>query len=217
MNGFQVGLVNFGGAMQGTQLGLVNFYHRGDLANTKDGTSIGLLNIGQSYSFQIYADEIFLTNYAFLTGTGKNFRLIDASNWVYIYNGLIFGYNPHLFKKDGSNWMGGYGLYRMVFNRSALANMNEFRFLSTGIEFLHYNKGGELNRHLNLLTRVKVAFGSRVHPKLSGVYMFAGLSYNFVTSQSELGLSNNMLSKREERAGRYLERWPGFNIGVMMH
>ncbi|GAA0893113.1 hypothetical protein GCM10009122_27920 [Fulvivirga kasyanovii] len=217
MNGFQIGLINFGGQMQGTQLGLINFYRGGKSADTRDGTSIGLLNIGQSYNIQLYADELFKTNYVISTGTGKNFRKLDANKWVYIQNLLIFGYNPDFLERDHTQWALGYGLHRMVFNRSATPGMNEFMFVSTGVELLHYNKGKEINENLNLLSRFKVSFGSRLHQKVSNLYLFGGVAYNILMANKDIQVAQTFLAEESTSKDTIIKRWAGLHFGVMFH
>ena len=217
MNGLQVGLVNFGGEMQGTQVGLINFYRNGKLANTKDGTSIGLFNIFNSMEVLVYADELFMTNYQLSTGTIKNGRKLDAVKWIYIQNGIIFGYNPSLLRDDGAHWALGYGLYKKIFNRSATPSMNQFRFVSGGLEFLHYNEGPGLDDKLNLVSRLKASAGTRLHPKLSSIYIFGGLSYNVLISRNPVDITPGIFNDSHVSADIARQRWAGGHIGVMIH
>lgn len=217
MNGFQVGLINFGGKMQGTQIGLINFYRGGTIPETKDGTSIGLLNIGQTFDIQVFADELFYTNYAILTGTGKNLRMLGDSKSLYIQNGIIFGYNPDLLNDDGGRWAAGYGLYRMVYNRSVAKGMNQFRFVSTGAEILHYNQGTRLNDSPNLLSRLKLSFGSRLHPGQGNIYVFGGISYNLLLSDAEIEVAHHLVKEVDVNEDQTFRRWPGLHFGVMLH
>ncbi len=217
MNGLQIGLVNFGGAMQGTQIGLINFYHGGKEANTKDGTSIGLLNIGHTTEVLVYADELFFTNYQLSTGTLKNGRKLDAVKWIHIQNAIIFGYNPDLLRPDNTQWALGYGLYKKIFNRSITPGMNQFRFISGGLEFLHYNEGSDLNEKLNLISRLKASAGTRLHPKLQNIYVFGGLSYSMLISRTPVDVRPGFLNDAHVSADIARQRWAGGHVGIMIH
>ncbi|MEM6525837.1 MAG: hypothetical protein AAF693_18705 [Bacteroidota bacterium] len=203
MNGFQLGLVNVGGRMQGTQIGLINIYRCGKDAGTRDGTSIGLLNVGNTLELMVYADELFFTNYQLVTGTLKNGRKQEA-RFTYIQNGIIFGYNPNLLKEDNTQWSIGYGLYKRAFNRTTTPGMNEFRFLSGGLEVLHYNEGDDLSEKLNLISRAKVSVGTRLHPKLTGIYVFGGISYSLALSDNPLNIQPGVFNDSHTSDGLHV-------------
>ncbi len=217
MNGLQIGLINFGGEMQGTQIGLINFFRSGKTANTLDGTPIGLLNISNAAEVLVYVDELFFTNYQLNTGTIKNGRKLDAVKWKYIQNGLIFGFNPAFLRDDGPSWALGYGFYKKIFNRSATPVLNEVRFVSGGLEFLHYNEGPGLDDKLNLISRVKASAGARLHPKLSNVYVFGGLSYSVLISRTPVSISPGILNDSHVSSDIARQRWAGGHVGVMIH
>ncbi|MEM9859799.1 MAG: hypothetical protein AAF843_20775 [Bacteroidota bacterium] len=216
MNGFQVGLVNIGGQMQGTQIGLINIYRGGKEAGTRDGTAIGLFNAGSSIELMVYADELFYTNYQLVTGTLKNGRRQD-SKFIYIQNAVIFGYNPDFIKQDQTQWALGYGLYKRFFNRTTTPGMNEYRFLSGGLEVMHYNEGDELNDKLNLISRAKVSVGTRLHPKLNSIYVFGGLSYSLALSSNPLNIEPGLFNESYVSSDLARQRWAGAHLGVMIH
>ncbi|MEM7109657.1 MAG: hypothetical protein AAF519_15640, partial [Bacteroidota bacterium] len=216
MNGFQVGLVNMGGQMQGTQIGLINIYRGGKEAKTRDGTSIGLLNVGKTIELMVYADELFFTNYQLITGTLKNGRK-QENRFTYIQNGIIFGYNPNLLKEDDTQWSIGYGLYKRFFNRTITPGMNEFRFLSGGIEVLHYNQGDDLNEKLNLISRAKLSVGTRLHPKLTELYLFGGISYNLAFGDNPLPVEPGVFNDSRTSNDYARQRWAGGHVGILIH
>lgn len=214
MNGFQVGLVNIAGTMQGTQIGLINIYRNGKQAGTRDGTAIGLLNFGNSGYASLYANELFFTNIELATGNSKNGRITSSQRNIYILNALIYANDPGFLDNEG-RWAFGYGLKKFYFNRSSAPGMNNFRFLSFGMDALHLNhEEGKLTRELSLLLRPKVSFGTRLHPKLKSIYIFGGISYNLYLSDSEYELAPEFLETSSRLGDRMLDMWPGFSAGV---
>ncbi len=214
MNGFQVGLVNIGKRSQGTQIGLINIYKRGKVTGTKDGTAIGLLNIGDFGYLTVFTSELFALNYEFATGNEKNRRIkLDSKN-VYVENALIYSRSAY---QEGA-WAMGYGLKKMFFSRSDLPGMGEFRFLSYGIDLQQINfKAGEITKALSLLSRLKVEVGTRLAPKLMNVYLYGGLSYNAYWTDTENTIAPALLRLTERSEKLTMELWPGLFFGVMLH
>lgn len=213
MNGFQVGLINIAGNMQGTQIGLINIYRSGKQAGTRDGTTIGLLNFGNSGYASLYANELFITNIELATGNSKNGRIKFSRRNIYIQNALIYSNNPSFL--DDDRWAIGYGVRKFYFNRSVAPGMNNFRFLSFGMDALHMNhEDKKLTRELSLLLRPNVSFGTRLHPKLKSIYVFGGISYNVYLSDADYNLSPEFLESSATLGNRTLDMWPGFSVGV---
>jgi hypothetical protein len=215
MNGFQIGLINFAKRSQGTQIGLINFYKRGTQQGTKDGTAIGLVNIGDVGYVSVYANETFGLNYELATGTRKNARIkLDKRN-VYLENALIYSNQPF----HGKGWGMGYGLKKMFFNRSDLPGESESKFVSYGLDLQHINtKAGEITKDLSLITRLKLMAGKRIAPKTFGVNWFASISYNFYWSNTpNLFFESNSLSSISKLGKARLTHWPGFSVGILMH
>lgn len=214
MNGFQFGIINFAKESQGTQIGLINFYKGGKQTETKDGTSIGLLNFGSLNYITVYTNEIFGLNYEISTGTRKNARVkLDRRN-VYISNAIIYSHNSF----SGTNWGIGYGLNKMFFNRSILPGMTESKFVSYGLDVQHISsERGEISKNLNLLTRIKFLAGKRVAPKLFGVNWYASVSMNAFWSDEANSIKPNFLSSSKKAGNINLEYWPGFSFGVLFH
>jgi len=215
MNGFQVGIVNVAKRMQGTQIGLINIYHNGTVAQTRDGTSIGLINIGSGGYGAIYATEIFYTNIEIATGTIKNSRITSDAKEIQFQNTLIYSNEPGFIRRR-QQWAFGYGIKKLYFNRSTQPGMGKFRFISYGIDWMHINhEHGKLTRELSLLTRPQLAFGSKLHPKIKSIYLFAAVSYNFYwTDTPPLEISFLESSTRIHK--ELLQMWPGFSAGVQI-
>jgi hypothetical protein len=218
MNGFQIGLINISKRMQGTQIGLINIYRNGKSPLTRDGTSIGLLNIGSGGYFSVYATELFYTNIEIATGTVKNRRIIDERREIQVQNALIFS-NELNFIREHPSWALGYGLKKMYFNRSSLPGMNKMRFFSFGSDFMHVNHDRKkITKELSLVTRPGIAFGSRLHPYLKGIfknmYFFASVAYNFYVSDSGKRISPSSMGSKGAIGGKSYETWPGFSAGV---
>ncbi len=214
MNGFQFGLINFAKQSQGTQIGLINLYKGGKQTGTKDGTAIGLINIGDLTYVSVYANELFALNYEISTGTRKNERIkLDKRN-VYVTNALIFSHSSF----NDKEWGLGYGLKKMFFNRSELPGQTESKFIGYGIDIEHINQEkGKITKNLNLLSRIKFMAGTRIAPKLFGVNCFAALTFNAFLTDSENSIKPDFLSSSTKIKNLTLEYWPGLSIGLLLH
>lgn len=218
MNGLQVGLINYAKRSQGTQIGLINIYRGGKDAGSKDGTAIGLINAGDVGHVAFYADELFFTNYEIATGNAKNRRIQNASVTRYNLNSLIFSNSSNGFIPGQKSWALGYAFKQYLYNRSATPGMGAFRFLAYGLEMLHINhEAKSITRELTLLMRPKIQVGTRLHPKLHTVYVFAAVTYNFYVSDSAEGISPSFLESQTMVNGKLLEMWPGFSAGIHLH
>jgi hypothetical protein len=213
MNGFQIGLVNISKHMQGTQVGLVNIYVNGKTPNTRDGTSIGLINIGSSAYVAVFANDLWYTNIEIATGTFKNHRINTDRKEKQIQNTLI--YSPSMGSGDGETWALGYGLKKYFFSRSLAPGYNKLYFFSVGAEFYHINHvHKKLTKDLSLLSRPQVTVGSRFNPKNKRYYFFAGAAYNLYRSGKGLVLNSFL----EQKAGNVkgLQHGPGFSAGILV-
>lgn len=218
MNGFQIGLINYAKRSQGTLLGLINIYRGGKDVGTKDGTAIGLINAGDVEHVAVYADELFFTNYEIATGNSKNKRIQDASFTHYNLNSLIFSNTSNGFIPQQKSWALGYALKHYIYTRSVIPGMGEFRFLAYGVEVMHVNhEAKSITRELSLLLRPKVQIGTRLHPKLQMIYVFAAVTYNLYVSKSDEGISPSFLESHSSVNGKLLEMWPGFSVGIHLH
>ncbi len=211
MNGFQIGLINIGAPMQGTQVGLINIYSGGKDVGTKDGTSIGLLNFGDTYNLKVYTDELFLTNYSWISGTLKNARLRQKPFSIYVMNEISFGYNPKLFDNDGNAYSLGYSFNYWIFNRSEVPGMSEYRFLEIGLGAKHLQKANTKLDQINPLATGKLAFGSKMHRKISGLYLFGAITYNY-SFERNATVTESFIAKKADAA-----QWVGYQVGLLVH
>lgn len=214
MNGFQIGLINFSKRSQGTQIGLINIYKKGRLPETRDGTAIGLVNVGDLGYASVYANEIFGLNYEIATGNRKNGRMKLDSRNVYLENALIYSRMPF----HNGQWGMGYGLKKMFFNRSATPGMAESRFVSYGLDVQHVSyKAGEITKDLSLLSRLKVMAGMRPAPKLYGVNLFVAVSYNAYVTDTGNSLAPSFADFSTHVSQRRIEQWLGYSFGILLH
>lgn len=214
MNGFQFGLVNIADRSQGLQIGLVNIYKGGKEANTKDGTAIGLINIGDLVYASVYTNELFAFNYEVGTGNRKNGRIKSRGFNSYFVNALIFSHAAH----NEQRWAMGYGFKHMFFNRSTTPGMAESKFWSYGLDVQHVNEEkGKLTQRLNLLSRANVMAGTRIFPKLPGINFFATLSFNAYLTDTKRTLAAGILEGSETVNDWKLEYWPGLAAGILLH
>jgi hypothetical protein len=218
MNGFQIGLVNVARRSQGTQIGLVNIYRRGKDVGTRDGTAVGLINIGDVGHVAVYSDELFFINFEISTGNMKNLRMKEEATSKYVLNSLIFSSTSNGFIPDQKSWALGYGLKKFHYTRSVTPGMREYRFLSYGIEVLHINyEAKKITRDLSLLARPKISVGTRLHPKLNMIYVFCAVTYNMYWSEGEEGIRPGILEYSKELKNKLLEMWPGISFGIHFH
>lgn len=210
MNGYQIGLINISGRMQGTQIGVINIYRRGKDVGTRDGTSIGLINIGDVGHMAVYANELFTMNIEIATGNSKNKRMASDSKNKYVLNSLIYSSNSNGLVVNDASWALGYALKKYFYNRSALAGMGEFWFYSYGMNFTQINgTKGEITKSLDLTLRPELSIGRKIHPTVSNVYVFAALTYATRLKSEVLPLRNG-----EQLT---INHWPGASLGVLIH
>jgi hypothetical protein len=212
MDGFQIGLINFGNRTQGTQIGLINIYNNGREPQTRDGTSIGLLNIGSAFSLMAFTSDIFAMNFEIGTGTSKNVRMASDRTAKYIMNGLIYSKTPAALNKH-EPWALGYGLKKYFFNKSMLPGMMRFRFFSFGVDWMHVNhERKKITKELSLVSRPVITAGSRLHPKNKTFFFFASAAYNVYRSDS-----GKKIDRVIEGGGSTWQHWPGFSAGISIH
>lgn len=214
MNGFQLGLINYASHSQGTQIGLINIYKGGKQTETKDGAAIGLFNFGDLTYGSIYVSEVFGLNYELSTGTRQNKRIMLDRRNKYLTNSLIFSHKSF----NDSKWGIGYGIKKMFFNRSEVPGMTESNFYALGIDLQHIsNEPGKFDKHLSLLTRLKVMAGKRVLPKTFGFNWFAALSLNAYLTDSESTIDTGFLNGSGKINDVRIDYWPGLSLGLLLH
>lgn len=146
ISGSQVSLLfNYGGSVQGTQIGLINY------ADSLGGAPIGLLSIVKSgyHKLEVSADEIFYGNLAFRTGVRK------------FHTMLMAGFKPEqsITPGDTSVWTFGYGL-------GTSPKLARWLYLDLDLSSQHINKGSFTNA-LSLLNKFYVGFDFQIAPKFS--------------------------------------------------
>ena len=218
MNGFQIGLINYANRSQGTQIGLINIYRKGKDVGTRDGTAVGLANIGDVCHAAIYTDELFFTNYEISTGNMKNRRMKQEWTNKYVVNSLVFSNSSNGFVSDEKSWAFGYGLKKFHYSRSDLPGMVEFRFLSYGLELMKINyEAKKVTKDLSLLARPKISVGTRLHRKLPQVYVFGAVTYNLYWSETDSGISPTFMESSMRIENKLFEMWPGASFGIHIH
>lgn len=117
MDGYQVGLLNYGASSRGFQLGIVNINHK------TDGYPVALLNIGKGrMGMKVTADNISKVNIHLLTGSKK------------LTNTLLLGFEVGQNKKDA--FVLGYSLGKTKHLRKGrIFTHHELMFRSMSISF----------------------------------------------------------------------------------
>lgn len=222
MEGTQIGLINFGGELRGKQFGLINFFQRhGTKEYSRNGTPIGLINIGSLGSaLQLSYNEIFATTLEYTTGNCLNCTYTQSGmpyadfNKIFNQNALIFGYD---YWKE--HWGFGYGFQKMLYNKhSMLPNdpLNEIRLINYGIKFIHLNRNGSIDKAFNLVTKLNVEIGKRKGSK----YFFVGASLNYFLYKTTDGNEEYAVQTVAINTGRILDLsskfWPGYTAGLKL-
>jgi hypothetical protein len=212
MNGFQIGLINRAYRSQGTQVGLINIYRNGKIPETRDGTAIGLLNIGDYGHISLFANDLFLTNLEFATGTFKNRRKMGDKHDKYFENGLIYSNDPG-FVDRSDRWAVGYGIKKLYFNRSLVPGYNHIYFYAFGVDWHHINhERRKWTKEVSLLTRPSLTIGSRLHPRNRNFFFFISAAGNIYFSKSGRMLGATSV----EIEGKRSRLWPGFASGILI-
>jgi hypothetical protein len=212
MNGFQIGLINRAYRSQGTQIGLINIYRSGKIPETRDGTAIGVINIGDYGHLALFASDLFLTNVELATGTFKNRRKMSDKRDKYFENGLIYSNDPGFIDR-GERWAVGYGIKKLYFNRSLTPGYNHIYFYAIGLDCHHVNHvRKKWTKELSLLARPSITIGSRLHPRNRSFFFFVSAANNFYWSAS--GKLLRTFSDATE--GKGLNFSPGFTSGILI-
>ena len=218
MNGFQIGLFNFSKKMQGTQIGLINVGQGVYKAGEKQGTFIGLINIGDIRNLSVFSSELFLLNTVMYTGVLKNGRLREDTKNKYLINGLSWSKYPTNSSFPDS-WAVGYGIARLLFNRSSMPTMNERHFYGFQLHYYHINTSKSFEWELNEILQLGFISGIRLYPK-SGIYGFVSINLNtqiISVSPEEQMLEMIPIGIHIEHAGNKYTIGPGLNAGLLLH
>jgi hypothetical protein len=220
MEGTQIGLINFGGELRGKQFGLINFFQRlGTKEYTRNGTPVGLINIGSFGSaLQLSYNEIFATTLEYSTGNCLNCTYTQSRmpyadlNKIYNQNILILGYD---YWKD--TWGFGYGFQKMLYNKHSMPPndpLNEKRVINYGIKFVHLNRNRTVDKVFNLVTKLNFEIGKRYGSK----YLFVGASVNYFLYEPRDSSPEYSVNTVVFNTGKLLkfesQLWPGYTVGV---
>ncbi len=211
MNGTQVGLINLSGEMRGTQIGLINIYSTTYQTSQKSGTSIGLLNVGNSYHLKYFFDETFDMNYALGTGNSKNGAIVSRKKTKYNMSYLLYRTSN---LKSSSYRAYGYGFEHSIYKYTA-GPMNEFNYLSAGVtvSYVDYN---DKTFGKDWLFELSLEAGTKLNLKLGSLYLFGAIDGNMHKGNSGNVLAPSKLSNIEKMDADVLAFWPGYRVGIMI-
>jgi len=207
MGGWQVGLINIGNRVAGTQIGLVNIFKNDNAADYKDRPAYGLFNFGSILNPRVYISNLFLTNYGLYTGKALNSRVKSATRYVYSYNETIYSTNS---PSSDIYWGLSYRVGIISFYK-AMDITSQRNYFSLSAELGHYNKNKKLDDKLNMRYAVHIEMGFKLSRKISYIYPFVSLSYNYMPNANDRAsefLAANI------NAGTF---WPGYAFGIMIH
>lgn len=208
MGGWQIGILNIGDRVAGTQIGIINIFKNAKSVDYKDGPAYGLLNFGSYFNPRIYISELFLTNYGIYTGKALNSRVKSAFRTVYSYNETIYSTNHS--QSSEINWGVSYRFGLISFYKS-IDVRNQRNYFSISGELGHYNKNKKLDDKLNMRYAVHLEMGLRLSRKISYIYPFASVSYNYIPNGN---FQTSEFLTHSTATGKF---WPGYSIGIMIH
>ncbi len=211
MNGYQVGLINLSGEMRGTQIGLINIYSTPYRTSQKSGTSIGLLNVGNSVNLKYFFDETFDMNYALATGNSKNAAIMSRSKTNYNMSYLLYRTSN---LKSSLYRAYGYGFEHSKY-KYTIGPMNEFNYLSAGVN-ISYVDFEKKTSGKDWLFELSVEAGTKLHQKLGSLYLLAAIDGNMHKGSSGNVLAPSKLSSIDKQDTDVLGFWPGFRAGIMI-
>lgn len=208
MGGWQIGILNIGDRVAGTQIGIINIFKNDRAVDYKDGPAYGLLNFGSIMNPRVYISDMFLTNYGIYTGKAMNSRIKSATRAIYSYNETIYSTNHS--QSSEINWGLSYRFGIISFYKS-IDITNQRNYFSFSGELGHYNKNKKLDNKLNMRYAIHLEMGLKLSRKVSYIYPFASLSYNYIPNgnfQTFEFLTNSTA------IGKF---WPGYSVGLMIH
>ncbi len=216
MNGFQIGLINAGGDCRGTQIGLINFYSTKYKTGKLYGTPVGLLNIGASVTLRYYCDETFPFNIAIGTGNSKNSAIPERTKTKYIMNQFL--YRKSEFGKSEFHAF-GWMIEKQVYNHpmDPQSPYDEFYFLAAGAGISNvFFKGS--NPSLNLLGELRISAGSKISPKIPGIFIIGFVDLNYFQNDHGHSMAPENMSKSFTNGdiSNIREIWPGYGIGIQI-
>lgn len=207
MGGLQVGLLNIGDRVGGTQIGLINFFKNEKVGNFSDGPAYGLLNFGYFIHPRIYMSDLFLSNFSINTGKPLNSRVSDAKRHVYSYNEVVYSRNYGT--NNGMIWGLSYRTGIISYYKD-IGPENRKNYYSISGEVGHIIPNLETD-NLNLRYALHLETGVRLPPKLSSIYTFIGVSFNYMPTYFGNFIEVSKSPTNESRI------WPGLSLGVMLY
>lgn len=135
----------------------------------------------------------------------------DDSNKIYNQNIIILGFDP-----ARETWGFGYGFQKILYNKVSMQHMeaNEKRMINYGVKFIHLNKSLKIDKTFNMISRLNVDYGKRLH----GLYWFVGVSINYYLYDSSDIENIYKINSAKIANGKLLtlntELWPGYEIGL---
>ena len=192
IHGAQIaGVVNIAKKMKGVQIGFLN------IADTCDGTAIGVINIIKNgvCQFEVYGDELFYTNIAFRSGTAKFHTILTA------------GIRPKEFDKPLWTYGSGIGTTFSFTKKTALD--------LDGL-FSHIIKNGDFGN--NFLCKASLSLDHKICRSTSIVI---GFSYNFLSTDTKSAgytdtyssMADYSFTNHTYKNGYNLKSWAGVKIG----
>ncbi len=144
VHGAQIaGVLNFAKKVKGVQFGLIN------VSDSVGGVPIGLLSVVMKgyHKFEVSADEIFYTNFAFRTGVRQ------------FYNIIMAGAKPASFNDTSTHWTFGYGV-------GTAPRISKKTFLNLDITSQQIVQGGSIES-VNMLNKVYLGLDYQFAKKMS--------------------------------------------------
>jgi len=208
MGGWQIGLINIGKRVTGTQIGIINIFKSGKSVDYKDGPAFALLNFGYYINPRVYISDLFTSNFGLSTGKPINARIQAASRYVFSYNEVVYSTNYKL--ENDINWGVSYRAGLISFYKSSDAR-NQRNYFSFMVEIGHVDWDSQVKKQLNLRYATHLEVGVRLSKKLSFIYPFASISYNYLPRAE--GDSPEILTTTVGTG----KLWAGYSVGVMLH
>lgn len=193
INGAQIaGIVNIAKKMKGVQIGFLN------IADTCDGTAIGVINIIKNgvHQLEIYGDELFYSNIAFRSGTTKFHTILTA------------GIRPKEF--DNPLWTYGSGIgTTFIFTKKTALDLDG--------SFSHVIKNGNFGN--NFLYKATLSLDHKIATSTSIVI---GFTYNFLSTNTRSAdytdayssIAHYSFTNHTYNNGYNLKSWAGVKVGL---
>jgi hypothetical protein len=194
-NGFQGGLVNWGGHMRGTQLGLIN------VAASMRGAPIGIFNfIGDGLLEPgIWSSDTAWINYGLKMGSRSFYSILGGSvqpgekaspalkDSKAKYFGFLFGMGTHV----------------------------DWRYLWLDVDLITHSlhRDNNFSGNMDMLTKLRATLGLRLFGALS---IYAGPTLNFHASKTKNNVGFNAVIWQDYSRDLYMDIRPGLAVGMQI-